>query len=331
VSKAEDSSAKEGCSIHLPSNVNRQEESDGDAEVAMVFAKQSRHRFCSVLLFLALALLQADFAAGQSSPPLRKLDETWTGRRIVMLKGFGDYFVSGENGCPQLIRAEGLGANIVAVAERVEGERVWLKANGAGDAPVGWVDTKDVIALEEAIPYFTALIERDSKNWDAYLRRAEAEHAQNQRDAAIADYSAAIGLHPDEPFLYLRRGRSFRTMKACQRAVGDFDEVIRLDPKWAEPYNLKAGVYTDCPDPQYRNPQKAIALVEHAMALDIQHPAYLTVLARAYYRNGNIEGAIITLRQALESPRFPEGYRQEATDQLHEYERALAMQKLQQH
>ena len=250
--------------------------------------------------------------------------QTWAGHRVVTLEGFGDYFVSGDHGQPQLVKPEGLSVNIVAVVERVEGDRVWIKGNGAGDVAVGWVNKGNVIFLEDAIPYFTSRIERNPEDWDAYLRRAESEHAQNQRDAAVADYTSAIKLHPDEPFLYLRRGRHFRTMKACAQAATDFEQVIRLKPQWAEPYNLEAGVYIDCPDPQYHDPVKAIGLIEHAIALDIEHPTYLTVLALSYFQSGQLERAVTTQRQALESPRFPPGYREEATNQLREYERAAA-------
>jgi hypothetical protein len=277
---------------------------------------------------LLLGTLAPYCAAAQSGASLRhEPDQTWTGRRIVTLEGFGDYFVSGDRGQPQLVKPEGLGVNIVAVVERVEGDRVWIKANGAGDTPVGWMNKKNMILLEDAIPYFTSLIEHKPDDWDAYLRRAESEHAQNQREAAIADYTSAIKLHSDEPFLYLRRGRHFRTMKACVQAASDFEQVIHLRPQWAEAYNLEAGVYTDCPDPQYRDPVKAIALIEHAIALDVEHPTYLTVLALSYFRSGQPEKAIVTQRQALESPRFPPGYREEATNQLREYERAAAAQK----
>jgi len=107
-------------------------------------------------------------------------------------------------------------------------------------------------------------------------------------------------------------------MKLCEKAVSDFDLVIRLKPQWAEPYNLEAGVYSDCPDAQFRNPEKAIDSIEHAMALHLQHPTYLTVLAFAYSRSGQIERAVVTQRRALESPKFPPGYREEATNQLQE-------------
>jgi len=217
-----------------------------------------------------------------------------------------------------------LGVNIVSVVQRVDGDQVWIKSNGSGDAAVGWINKKNVILLEDAIPYFTSRLGRDPASWDSYLRRAEAEHALNQREAAIADYTHAIKLHSEEPFLFLRRGRSFRTMKACSQAVADFERVMQLKPQWAEAYNLAAGVYADCPDPRYRDPERATALIEHAIALDVEHPTYLTVLALSYFRSGKLEKAVTAQKQALESPRFPPGYREDATHQLHEYESALA-------
>lgn len=287
--------------------------------------------FFVALVGIAVFQLGSLMRAQTTDSSSRKPDQTWAGRRIVVLKGFGDYFVADENGRPKLVNPEGLGVNIVAVVQRVDGDRVWLKANGAGDAAVGWVNQSDVIALEDAIPYFTSLMHRNPDDWDAYLRRAESEHAQNQRDAAIADYTAAIRLHPNEPFLYLRRGREFRIMKSCDKAVKDFEQVIRINPQWPEPYNLEAGVFSDCADSQFQNPAKAIDLMEHAIALDVQHPAYLTVLALAYFRNGRIEKAVITQRWALESSKFPPGYREEAANQLQKYERALAAQNTVQH
>ena len=278
-----------------------------------------------------LILLSCWFSIGalaqRSESVVRKADQTWAGQRIVTVKGFGDYFVTSDHGEPQLVKPEGLGVNIVAVVQRVEADRIWIKANGQGDAPVGWVSTGDAILLDDAIPYFTALLKSNPDDWDSYLRRAESEHALNQREAAISDYSAAISLHSDEPFLYLRRGREFRILKACDKAAADFDKTIHLKPDWPEPYNLEAGVYADCPDPQHRNPTKAISLMEDAIALDIQHPVYLTVLALAYARNGELDKAASAQKRALASPRFPPSYREEAVNQLREYEGELAAKK----
>jgi hypothetical protein len=70
-----------------------------------------------------MLLQHDDFLSARHGDPLHgKPDGTWAGRRIVMLAMVG----------LQLIEAGGLGVNIVAVVRRVEGDRVWIKSNGAG-------------------------------------------------------------------------------------------------------------------------------------------------------------------------------------------------------
>lgn len=276
-------------------------------------------------LLLLLATTAARGAVGQAPPLPNASSSSWDGHRIVMLKGFGDYFRPSASGGIEAVHPDGLSVNIVAVVQRVEGEHLWIQGNGY-DAPVGWVGKSDAILLDDAIPYFTAKIEQNPKDWDAFLRRAEAEHALNQRDAAIRDYTQAIELDRGEPFLFLRRGRTFRTLKDCARAAGDFEEAARLRPQWAEAYNMTAGVYADCPDPARRDPAKAILLIQHPIELS-PDPTYLTVLALAYFRSGDLEKAVAAQKQALVSSAFPPAYRDEALRALHDYEAALAAQR----
>ena len=187
-------------------------------------------------------------------------DSGWVGQRIVMLKGMGEV----HSPLDSTHVASAVGINLVTSVVRVEGHRLWVLSTSGSDS--GWVDSADVRRLPDAIPYFTGLIERDPGNWDAYLRRAEAEHALNQRDAATADYSKAIELHPAEAFLYLRRGRHYNTLRACDRALSDFDKAIMLAPTSApqgynlvvELYSLESSVYSGCPDSTRRDPRKEI-------------------------------------------------------------------------
>jgi hypothetical protein len=280
----------------------------------------------SVAAFILLAATVARCAIGQPPPLPSEPSSSWDSHRIVMLKGFGDYFSQTPAGGIKLVHPDGLSVNMVAVVQRVEGEHVWIKGNGYGDAPVGWVDKSNAILLDDAIAYFTSKVKRDPRDWDSFLRRAEAEHALNQRDAAIADYTRAIELHPGEPFLFLRRGRTFRTLKDCPHAANDFEEAAHLRPQWAEAYNMAAGIYADCPDPAWRDPAKAIALIKHAIALS-PNPTYLTVLALAYFRSGDLDKAVAAQRRAVESSAFPPAYRDEALRTLHDYEIALAAQR----
>src|ERR1700745_1155182 len=177
-------------------------------------------------------------------------ESPWVGQRIVMLKGMGEVHLLRRT-VP--VFATAVGINLVAPVSRREGRRLWIVSTSGGDS--GWVDSVDVLRLSDAIPYFTRLIERRPDDWDAYLRRAEAEHALNQRDAATADYSKAIDLHPAEAFLYLRRGRHYNALHACDRALSDFDKAITLAPTSApqgynlvaELYSLESSVYSGCP------------------------------------------------------------------------------------
>jgi hypothetical protein len=71
-------------------------------------------------------------------------------------------------------------------------------------------------------PGSRGLSERNPNDWDAYLRRAEANQALNQREAAALDYTKAIALHPSEAFLYLRRGRHLQRAQALRCGVARF-------------------------------------------------------------------------------------------------------------
>jgi tetratricopeptide (TPR) repeat protein len=252
----------------------------------------------------------------------------WVGQRIVMLKGMGE--VHSPSDSTRLATAVGI--NLVAPVSRREGQRLWIVSTSGSDS--GWVDSVDVLRLSDAIPYFTRLIERRPDDWDAYLRRAEAEHALNQRDAATADYSKAIELHPAEAFLYLRRGRHYNSSRVCNRALSDFDKAIALAPTSApqgynlvaELYGLESSVYSGCPDSTRRDPRKAIEAMQHAIALDSSRGGArgFVLLANAYASSGDLAEAVRLMKRALAVPEAAPAYRKDWQRQLEKYERALA-------
>ena len=252
-------------------------------------------------------------------------DSGWVGQRIVILKGMGEV----HNLLDSAHVASAVGINLVTPVVRVEGHRLWVLSTSGGDS--GWVDSAEVRRLPEAIPYFTTLIERDPGNWDAYLRRAEAEHALNARQAATSDYTRAIELHPSEAFLSLRRGRHYITLRACGEAVSDFEKAISLAPTsaqqgynlTAELYSLESSVYANCPDSAQRDPRRAVVAIQHAIALD-SNARFFVILANAYASGGDLRAAIEALKRALASPGAAPSYRSEWQRQLDEYQRARA-------
>lgn len=279
----------------------------------------TRMQIC-VIAALALAPLgpQAN-AAARAQTISGDSTAAWIGQRIIMLQGMGAVYEPGKGREP---RTE-VGINLVMPVHRIEGRRVWIVSTSGGDS--GWVDIGSVRLLAGAIPHFDTLITADSHDWDAYLRRAEAEHALNARDASTADYSKAIELHPGEAFLYLRRGRHYNTVRECAKEVEDFDTAIKLAPTSArQDYNfaaevtsLKAGVYFACADTAFRDYARGLALAKQAADADPSRATLVTILAAAYAQNGDYANAVRTQRRALARPDFPPAYRAEN-------ERALA-------
>jgi hypothetical protein len=288
--------------------------------IGMLFARYvARNKLCAmVTLYVTLLFLPprgelaAQIAVDDSAADL-------VGQRIIILQGMGAVYLAGTKGAPRTT----VGINLVMPVRRVEGRQVWVVSTSGGDS--GWVDIGSVRPLVGAIEYFDNLITNDPTNWDAYLRRAEAEHALNARDAATSDYSRAIQLHPGEAFLYLRRGRHYNTLKQCAKEIADFDRAIKFAPSSAhqdynlvaEIHSLKAGAYFACPDTTFRDYALGLSLARQAMDEDPSRATLVTILAGAYAQAGDFANAVKAQRQALGRPDFPAGYRDEA-------ERALA-------
>jgi tetratricopeptide (TPR) repeat protein len=272
----------------------------------------------SLLLFRALQSVSTDQSAGPSP-------STWVGQRIVMLRGYGEVHHADDDR-PKTV----VGINIVTTVARVEGKRVWVSSTGGDDS--GWLDAGDALLLSDAIAYFNAVVEKNPNDADAYLRRAEANHALNQREAATLDYTKAIALNPNEAFLYLRRGRHYYARRLCESALRDFERAIALVSTsvaqgynlTAELYSLQSGVHAGCPESTYRDAQQAIATARRAVDLDPSRPTLLSILAAAHATAGDFANAVAAQKQALASDRFPPRYRQEGERQLEQYERALA-------
>ena len=242
-----------------------------------------------------------------------------------MLTGRGEVSSFDKSGTIQIKQAPNI---VAAPVARVEGNKVWILSPGEVQ-PSAWVEKSNVVLLTDAVPYFDSLLKKNPKAWDAYFRKAEAEHALNKRDEAITDYTAAIQLNPNDTYLYLRRARSYQAKQVCDKAIADYGEVIRMNPNSAmaaDAYSRQAKLYADCSDTLQRNPKKALMAAEKAVALS-NNPTYLTILASAFASDGQLEKAIAAQKKALASPNFPTDYRQGATKYLEQLEQMRSQKK----
>ena len=84
----------------------------------------------------------------------------------------------------------------------------------------------------EALKHYDSVI--DPRNPDALsvYRRAVAEHGLGQTDRALADYSDAIRLDPRNPLAYLGRGTLLASRERNYlRAADDFNRTLQIEPR----------------------------------------------------------------------------------------------------
>ena len=75
-----------------------------------------------------------------------------------------------------------------------------------------------------AVQVYSDLIDRYPKARAAYLRRGDCFASQRQFDKAIADFTTAIGLAPDDPRAYLARSWAYLGKGATERAMTDAEQ-----------------------------------------------------------------------------------------------------------
>ena len=64
-------------------------------------------------------------------------------------------------------------------------------------------------------------------------------------EKAIADYTKAIELRPDDASAYNNRGISFVALKNNEKAIADYTKAIKLKPDFASAYNNRGNVFFD--------------------------------------------------------------------------------------
>jgi tetratricopeptide (TPR) repeat protein/predicted small secreted protein len=127
---------------------------------------------------------------------------------------------------------------------------------------VGVSEDKKAV-YDRAIADFTQAIRLDPNNAKAYTERGDAYADKGDSERAIADYTQAIRIDPNYAWAYNNRGLSYNDKGEYDRAIADYTQAIRLDPNYMETYYNRGLAYYN-----KREYDRAIANYTQAIRLD---------------------------------------------------------------
>jgi carboxyl-terminal processing protease len=172
---------------------------------------------------------------------------------------------------------------------------------------IDWcVDKDKVFSTDLRIGGCTAVIQ--SGKWSgkglawAFNNRGAAYHQKNDFDRAIADYSEAIRLDPKYALAFGNRGSTYDDKKEFDRAIADYNEAIRLNPKYAVAFNNRGVAHRN-----KKEFDRAIADYSEAIRLDPKYALAFNNRGLVHYGKKEFDRAIADYSEAIRlNPKYAE-------------------------
>ena len=127
-----------------------------------------------------------------------------------------------------------------------------------------------------------------------YSTRGLAFQTKNDHDRAIADFSEMIRLDPRRPHGHNQRGFCYNQKGDYDRAIVDLNEAIRLDANFLQAYNNRGFAWFN-----KGAHDRAIADYSEMIRLNPKDPVTYTNRGFAYEEKGELAPALADFRMAL--------------------------------
>jgi tetratricopeptide (TPR) repeat protein len=176
---------------------------------------------------------------------------------------------------------------------------------------------------DEAIALFTKAIESGELSRDdlkgAYYYRGRAWYGKGDLDKAIADFTKAIAINPEDFNAYYNRGLALANKGAFDKAIADFTKAIKINPNFAYTYGHRGKVWYDKKDYD-----KAIADYTKAIKLDPNDFDAYDNRGKAWDKKGDHDKAKVDYAMAKELMAAAD-FEQELMDDIFNYDKAKAI------
>lgn len=115
----------------------------------------------------------------------------------------------------------------------------------------------------EAIAAYGSALSADPYNAQNFYRRGLLYHSEKQYDYAIADFTSANGLTPQQPDPLIGRAQSYLALGKTKEAAADLDEAVGVAPQNGPAWSARGVVYE-------RLGEKAKAVESYNRAINIR-------------------------------------------------------------
>ena len=149
--------------------------------------------------------------------------------------------------------------------------------------------------IEQAFHAYTAAIESDPRNAEAYARRAFVYIVMDDLTSAAADLRIAEKLDSDLPLTSLHRGMIYDEIGNHDQAILEYTRAIELEPGMSDAHVSRASVYLEIGDAE-----SALDDLTAAGRIEPDNAELLLVRGQVYLMTGDLGRAEADLLQVLE-------------------------------
>jgi tetratricopeptide (TPR) repeat protein len=167
---------------------------------------------------------------------------------------------------------------------------------------IAWRNRAELLAslgrMDEAIRDYTQALAQRPEDADLYRARGYAWQRVGAYDEALADLNRSLGLLPDQADVYTQRGNLSAELGNFDRALSNYQQALRIDSGWGEAHRCLAWFLSTCPDPAFRDQERALTEADQAAKLASQADYFVLDTLAAAHANA---------AQFAEAVRFEQG------------------------